>query len=156
MLATYSRLVRWVGSDDVLNESLLRLSQALAAVPVTNTRGLLALAAQHIRWAILDLIRQYFGPQGEGDNLVSPAGPGPGGAPEPAGPVQDDPAQLAAWAELHRRISGLPAELLEVFDLHHYHQMTHAEVAALLGISERTARRRWVEAKAALAELLLP
>ena len=66
----------------------------------------------------------------------------------------DDPAVLVEWAELHDHVAQLPDEEREVMDLHWYHDLSQKEVAALLGVSERTVKRRWVAAKARLAARL--
>jgi RNA polymerase sigma factor (sigma-70 family) len=59
---------------------------------------------------------------------------------------------LAAWAEFHARVEGLPAEERDAFDLLWYHQLTHAEAAELLGVSESTVRRRWTAARLRLRD----
>ncbi len=39
----------------------------------------------------------------------------------------------------------LPEEVGEVFDLIFYQGLSHAEAAALLGVSTKTVQRRWQE-----------
>jgi RNA polymerase sigma-70 factor (ECF subfamily) len=64
------------------------------------------------------------------------------------------PDRLAAWAEFHRRAEGLPPEEREVFDLLWYQGLSQAEAAAVLGVSDRTAKRRWQAARLRLHEAL--
>ena len=61
---------------------------------------------------------------------------------EPCG-ADEDPANLAAWAEFHAQVEHLPEEQREVFDLLWYQELSQAEAATLLGVSERTVKRRW-------------
>jgi len=49
-------------------------------------------------------------------------------------------------------VERLPDEEREAFDLLFYGGMEQHEAAALLGISERTLRRRWQSSKLMLAE----
>jgi DNA-directed RNA polymerase specialized sigma24 family protein len=53
--------------------------------------------------------------------------------------------------EFHRIVEGLPGE---VFELLWYHGLTQKEAAELLGVSEWTLKRRWQEARIALAQAL--
>jgi DNA-directed RNA polymerase specialized sigma24 family protein len=48
----------------------------------------------------------------------------------------------------------LPTEEREVFDLLWYQELSHGEAAAVLGISERILRRRWLAARQRLHQLL--
>jgi RNA polymerase sigma-70 factor (ECF subfamily) len=65
-----------------------------------------------------------------------------------------EPSHLAAWAEFHEQIQGLPHEERQVFDLLWYQEMTQPEAAALLGMSERTLKRRWQSARLRLHDKL--
>ena len=51
-------------------------------------------------------------------------------------------------------IEGLPEDEREVFDLVGIQGLTHAEAAAVVGVSERTVQRRLHRARALLAEQL--
>jgi RNA polymerase sigma-70 factor (ECF subfamily) len=139
---------RWAESDDVLQNALLRLHRSLEMVPLDSPLRFLGLAALEIRREIIDLERHYFGPQGVGANHATPDATRPDIALAEAAraPSGDDPAALLAWQEVHEQIAALPDKEREVFDLHWYLGMTQPEVAALLGVSSRTVRRRWQEA----------
>ena len=116
-----------------------------------STREFLGLAARIIRRELLDLARHYYGPLGLGANDAIPAAGVPGRAEEYAPGGEDDPAELAAFTELHLRIAALPADEGEVFDLTWYHGLTQKEVAAQIGVSVKTVRLRWVAARLRLA-----
>jgi RNA polymerase sigma-70 factor (ECF subfamily) len=51
-------------------------------------------------------------------------------------------------------IEGLPEDEREAFDLVGIQGLTHAEAAAVVGVSERTMQRRLHQARALLAERL--
>jgi RNA polymerase sigma factor (sigma-70 family) len=51
-------------------------------------------------------------------------------------------------------VERLPEEYREVFGLIWYNGLTHEEVAEVLGVSVRIVKRRWQEARIALARAL--
>ena len=65
-----------------------------------------------------------------------------------------DPVRLAEWTRFHDAAGSLPDEQREVFDLLYYQGMTQDEAAALLGVSDRTVKRRWLSARLALHDAL--
>ncbi|MCI0683038.1 MAG: sigma-70 family RNA polymerase sigma factor [Gemmataceae bacterium] len=158
MLADFPDLRRWEGSDDVLQEALLRLCRALDEVAPASARDFFRLAAHHIRWELLDLARHYFGPHG----------PAAGRRPDDAGvgqalaaaaaPSSCEPERLEMWTAFHEQVAALPDEERAIVDLLWYQGLTQAEAAAVLEISERTLKRRWQAARlrlhAALHETL--
>ena len=76
--------------------------------------------------------------------------------PDPAGSRRSfyDPGRLAEWTGFHAQVEALPEEEREVFDLLFYQGVPQAEAAAVLGVSERTIKRRWQAARLALHEAL--
>jgi RNA polymerase sigma factor (sigma-70 family) len=61
---------------------------------------------------------------------------------------------VAEWTEFHVQVEALPGEEKEVFDLLWYQGLPQAEVAALLGITERVVRYRWRAARLELHKRL--
>jgi RNA polymerase sigma-70 factor (ECF subfamily) len=57
-------------------------------------------------------------------------------------------------AELRLHVSGLPARQREVVDLRVNHELSHADIAALLGISEEASRANYYQALRRLKEAL--
>jgi RNA polymerase sigma-70 factor (ECF subfamily) len=157
MLKGFGRLKRWEQTDDVVQNALLRLYRSLADVRPASAVEFYRLAALNIRRELLDLAKHYYGPRGLGANYASTdkgpdqsqAGPA---ADRPA--ADDDPGQLEAWAALHEQVERLPAEEKEVFDLLWYQELSQAEAAALLKVSERTVKRRWASARLRLHQSL--
>jgi RNA polymerase sigma factor (sigma-70 family) len=155
MLKGYPRVRRWEETGDVLQNATLRLGRALDEVAPATTADFFRLAALQIRRELIDLARHYYGPQGEGANhATAGASPRPAGddtepAYEPAAKT-DDPSRLASWAEFHRQVEVLPTEEREAFDLLWYQGLSQAEASELLGVSERTVKRRWQAARSSL------
>jgi RNA polymerase sigma factor (sigma-70 family) len=156
MLSRYPGVRRWEESDDVLQNVLLRLHRALEKVPLDATRDFLAIAAVNIRRELIDLFRHYYGPEGIGANHATPDTNLADVPPAEAAcdPRPNDPAACAVWRELHEQVNALPEEEREVVDLLWYYGMSPKEVAAFLGVSARTVRRRWQTARLHLAEVL--
>jgi RNA polymerase sigma-70 factor (ECF subfamily) len=158
MLKDYSRLKRWEQTDDVFQNAVMRLYRSLQEVRPASAAEFYRLAALSIRRELLDLVKHYYGPRGQGAHHASVAAPpadesGRDALAEQPQP-SDDPSDLAAWAEFHRRVEGLPDEERAVVDLLWYQGLSQAEAAALLGVSERTVKRRWASARLRLHELL--
>jgi RNA polymerase sigma-70 factor (ECF subfamily) len=157
MLKSFGRLKRWEQTDDVVQNALLRLYRSLADVQPASAVEFYRLAALNIRRELLDLAKHYYGPRGLGANYASvDKGPDQSQA-EPAADqpaAGDDPGQLEAWAALHEQVERLPAEEKEVFDLLWYQELSQAEAAALLKVSERTVKRRWASARLRLHQSL--
>jgi RNA polymerase sigma-70 factor (ECF subfamily) len=158
MLTNYPKVARWEQTDDVLQQALIRLDRALQKVTPPTAREFFYLAAAVIRRELIALARHYYGPHGMGRHHISWDGRGGDGAtPRPVVDQADqthDPAPLAAWSEFHGAIENLPREQREVFDLLYYQGLTQAEAATILGVSERTVKRRWSEARQALYDAL--
>lgn len=140
---------RWVDTDDVLQNALLRLLQALRIVRPDSMRAFYGLAAEEIRRELLDLARRFYGPWGVGANYAgheevrrNPA------ALDPPAPEEQD--ELERWCAFHEEVAGLPAEEREVVGLIFYHGWKQAEVARLFQIHVRTVQRRWSSALATL------
>jgi hypothetical protein len=55
-----------------------------------------------------------------------------------------EPSNLAEWTEFHERVEALPEAEREVVGLLWYEGVSQEEAAALLGVSLRTVKRRWL------------
>jgi RNA polymerase sigma-70 factor (ECF subfamily) len=141
---------RWEETADVVQNTLLRVHRALDRQVPATAREFLGFAAMLIRRELITLLRHHHGPEGHGAHHDSCGGaPGSGAHPADAAPAPD---RLELWARFHECIDGLPDEEREVFALVWYHDLEQQEVARLLGISESTVKRRWRQARLALAE----
>ena len=147
----YGRVGRWADTGDVVQSAALRLWRALAEVSPESPLHFHRLAARYVRLELIDLARQFFGPQGLGANHHSEAGGEANPAPDPAAA---DPARAVEWADLHALVEALPEDEAAVTDLMFYQGLTQDEAADLLGVDVRTVQRRWQRARRALGERL--
>jgi RNA polymerase sigma-70 factor (ECF subfamily) len=142
MLHGFPGVHRWADTDDVLQNSLLRLLRSLEQVRPASTRAFFGLAAEHIRRELLDLARHYYGPEGSGAHHTSHLLPGDGTASEPVAPAVA-PEDLERWCAFHQAVERLPAVERETVGLVYYHGWTQEQIAELFQVSVRTVRRRW-------------
>jgi RNA polymerase sigma factor (sigma-70 family) len=151
MLKGFGRVKRWEETDDVFQNALLRLWTALRQVQPRSAQAFFGLAALQIRRELIDLARQYYGPEGAGAHHATLGKEGSAASTPRAECEQQDttyePSRLAIWSEFHRQVDVLPAEEREVFDLVWYQGLSQPRAAALLGVSEATLKRRWWSAR---------
>jgi RNA polymerase sigma-70 factor (ECF subfamily) len=157
MLRRYPGVRRWEETDDVFVEAVSRLDRALGSVSPESPRHFYNLAAMQIRRVLIDMARRYCGPRGLGSHHDTAAGSADADTPpkyERADP-SGEPSSLAEWTEFHEQVEALPDEQQEVFNLVWYGEMTHDEVAEILGVTARTVRRRWQDARYGLQKARL-
>jgi RNA polymerase sigma-70 factor (ECF subfamily) len=131
---------------DIVQEAVSSLLKALRQEQPGTTKEFYDLAAQHIRWRLLDLARHY--------RLVGPVLPLdalPGGSEAVPDAADRD---LDRWSALHEAVEQLPDVLRQVFDLRFYHGRKWQDVAEEIHLSVPAARLRWLEAQAHLVERL--
>jgi RNA polymerase sigma factor (sigma-70 family) len=157
MLRDFANLRPLTDTGDVLNGALLRLVETLRKIdpPPPSARDFFFLAACHVRRELLDLAR-YYGTLKRGGERPLSLGPADsdGRGIDPADPVSEAPDALESWTRFHEAVEQLPAEERELVGLRFYHGCTPAQVAELLGLEERTYRRRWRAACVALSQLV--
>ena len=160
LLGSYPRVRRWEQTEDVYQQAAIRLQQALSSVQIVDVRHFFRLLALQIRRELIDMSRRHTGPQGFAANhqTHSPSAQAEGGEAIAwaEGVDDDDPQDSVEWSEFHQRVSELPEALRAMFDLIFYHDMSQAEVAELMGVSDRTVRRRWRDARLEIGEFLPP
>jgi RNA polymerase sigma-70 factor (ECF subfamily) len=152
MLRGFPGVHRWEQTDDVLQNAAVRLCRALREVRPPTAADFFRLAAAEVRRELLDLARRHAGAHGLGAHHESRAAPTHDAGDAPAAEFQpvdttNDPDRLAAWTEFHRAAEALPPEAREIFDLLYYQGISQLEAAAILGVSERTVKRRWQSAR---------
>ncbi len=153
MFHGYPNLRRWEQTDDVFQNSMLRLHRALAEVRVESVRHFFNLAAVQVRRELLDLAKHHFGATGLGaqHHTDGQAADDEGGSLHNRA---EEPENLSGWSEFHAHVECLPEDEAEVVNLLYYEGLTQEEAARVLGISARTLKRRWQSAKLRLHEVL--
>jgi RNA polymerase sigma factor (sigma-70 family) len=136
--------------DSIVDETWLRLLQALEKSEPPTVADFFRLAAHKIRQVLLDLaarerrrLGQEVAPEGETSSSDSEPG-------EPAD-RSHDPARLALWTELHGLVATLPEQERAVFEMHYYLGLPQAEVARVLELHPRKVSYLWVAATEKLA-----
>ena len=149
MLHSYPRVHRWEETDDVFVEAVNRFHLALESVQPESPKHFYNLAATQIRRVLIDMSRHYYGPEGLGSHHDTAARNSEGDTPpkHEQADVSGEPANLMEWTEFHKLVETLPEEEREVFNLIWYEQMPHEQAAEVLGVTTRTIRRRWQEAR---------
>jgi len=140
MLQAFPNVRGLADTDDVLQNSLMRLLRTLQRLKPGTTRDFFNLAAVHIRRELLDLARS------QRRKVTIPldlAWSDPSRASEPAIP---DPIDADRWVLFHQAVDLLPIEEREVVGLVFYHDWTQRRIAELFQVDERTIRRWWASA----------
>jgi RNA polymerase sigma-70 factor (ECF subfamily) len=108
-------------------------------------RRFFALANQHMRWQLNDLARRL-------DDQPAAVALAESGVAGP--PSSSDSCLTPDGRRILGAIEGLPEDEREVFDLVGIQGLTHAEAAAVVGVSVKTVQRRLNRARLLLAEQL--
>ena len=154
MLRGYPVVRRWSETGDVLQAAMIRLSKALDKVHLESVAHFHKLATVQIRRELIDLARHYGGPEGLAANHDTDAhDPEHGVLARKASP-EGEPSSPAEWKEVHGAVDRLPEDEREVIDLTVYQGLGQKEVAELLGVDERTIRRRVHAARCHLHKML--
>ncbi len=153
MLRCHPGLSRWEQTDDVFQNAMVRLHRALDTAHLVDVRHFINLATLQIRRELIDLGRKHFGPRGMGRNHHTDHHP----ADDPGGTLAEasvEPVDLEEWTAFHEAVATLPDAEREVVDLLFYDGVSHDTAADMLGLSVRTVRRRWQEARVRLHKRL--
>ena len=145
---SYPRLTRPpanLEADELLGDVVAGLLTALRKTRPPTVRRFFALANQHMRWQLNDLAGRLdkqpdVGALAESGIAALPASIDSGLSPD-ARRILDV-------------IERLPEDEREVFELVGIQGLTHAEAAAVVGVSQKTVQRRLHEARLLLAERL--
>jgi RNA polymerase sigma factor (sigma-70 family) len=153
MFYRFPAIRRWEQTDDIFQNSMIRLHRALQCCKVESPRHFINLAAVQIRRELIDLVRKYkaesnFAANHHSDSLIVQN-------------ICDISKQAEAlvdlekWSEFHLLVESLPEEEKDVVDLLWYQELTQEDAAKLLDISVRTVKRRWQSARIKLFETLV-
>jgi RNA polymerase sigma factor (sigma-70 family) len=135
-------------TDDLLQNSLVRLWKYLTSHQPETPIDYFRIAACLIRRELIDLSRHYWGHRtgsASGDTNDSSLGDSVSAAHRPTTSSGDtyDPQTLCQWTEFHEYVEKLSDEDRSLFDMLWYQGLTMAETSELLSIPLRTLGRRW-------------
>jgi RNA polymerase sigma-70 factor (ECF subfamily) len=131
-------------TNDLLGGVVAGLLTALQKVRPQTVRQFFALACQHMRWQLNDLARRLD--EQPASTELPEAGV--------AAPLSSNSCLSPRGRRVLGAIEGIPEVEREVFDLVHIQGLTQAEVAGVVGVSEKTVQRRLNRARLLLAERL--
>jgi len=139
--------------DSVLNETWMRLYQALVKAKPPTPADFFRFAAHKVRQVLLDVAERDRRIGRREVMLAPPDSSDISWNFDPADSSNEsyDPAALEQWAEFHRRVELLPDEPREVFKLHWYLGLTQADIATALGKEPKQVSRLWLRATSELA-----
>jgi RNA polymerase sigma factor (sigma-70 family) len=145
---SYPRLTRPpanLETDELLGGVVAGLLTALRTTRPPTVRRFFALANQHMRWQLNDLARRLD------ERPVAAELTETGIAAPPFSTASGISPDGRRMLEV---IDSLPEDEREVFELAGIQGLTHAEVAMVVGVSEKTVQRRLNRARLLLAERL--
>jgi RNA polymerase sigma factor (sigma-70 family) len=151
-LKKYPGVRRWEETGDVLQNTLLRISNTLKnkKYEFAKLREFFGFASMLIRRELITLLKHHYGPQGHAAHHDSRGGE-LDSSMYPANPTSVS-EQMEKQTRLHECIEKLPEQEQEVLSLWYYHALQQKEIAQLLDISVETVKRRFRKAKIQLAE----
>ena len=157
MLRRNPRLARWEQTDDVMQNAMVRLHRALHAIHPESPEQFYRLAATQMRRELIDMARHHYGPEGAARKHhtegIAAQRTG-GGFVENQSAKSSEPVDIEAWSRFHEAVERLSESERDVVNLVWYKGMTQKEAAAILGVTDRTIKNRWRNAKLSLQEML--
>jgi len=143
MLRGFPSVGRWEETDDVLQNSLLRLIRSLEQIKPTSVREFYGLASLQIRRELLDLGRSH---RTRPEYLLEEPHTAHDRYRRLDRAEATDVSDLERWTAFHEAVEMLVGEEREVISLVFYHGKTQNEVAEIFRVHERTVRRWWQSA----------
>jgi RNA polymerase sigma-70 factor (ECF subfamily) len=150
MLHSFPGVDRWEQTGDILQNALQRLLRTLKGVEPDSVAGFYRLAAQAVRRELLDMARHYSGSTNAAANHESLTD----SAAMNGFTSRDEDNNLERSTAFHEAVGQLPEADREIVELGYYEGLEKYEIAGLLGVSEKTIRRRWDRIARRLADEL--
>jgi RNA polymerase sigma factor (TIGR02999 family) len=133
----------------LVHESYLRLSRGAGAAFPDRTR-FLVYAGKAMRSIIVDIVRErQTDRRGNGAAHLTLTGGGAHELPQPGGEMH-----ILQVNEALEQLAEVDPRMAQVVEMKYFAGLTEAEIAQALGITDRTVRRDWEQARLFLAEVL--
>lgn len=155
MLSGFKGVKGFYDTGDVAQEAAIALDRSLQAIHPENPRRFLGLVALHVKRTLIDLYRKCQGRESyEANRATNVFYDAKGHLLEHVNqlPAPGEDADQSAWERLHEAVGELDADAQELFNLRWILGLTHAQIAAQLGVSEKTVIRSWTNVKNKLRE----
>jgi len=131
----------------LVHEAYLRFQQA-DRITLNDREHFLAYAASTLRSVVVDFVRKRHAERRGGDavhvtldtNLAESVG------------ASDD--EILAVHEALQELARVDSRLVQVVEMRYFAGLTETEIAAILGVTDRTVRRDWEKARVLLAGML--
>lgn len=150
MLRRFPSVNTFNQTGDVVNEASVKLLQSLDAIHPENPRRFLGLVGLELRRVLIDLYRHCKGPESyEANRATNVFRGGDGELHHHVDGVADagDESDLDEFERLHKAAEQLDEVDQELFHMRWFLNMTHAQIAAQRGCSEKTVKRDWSRVK---------
>ena len=153
-------VVLYEQTGDVMGQVWPKLLRELSSKEFKDSAHFFSFSARLIRNHLIDTLRKYYGKNGRGAREVAVASERDQTSSNDLRSVilegrdTNTPDRDAMRAEVHSIIARLPDRHQEMFNLRFYHGLKELECADALNVDVRTIRRRWREARLALAREL--
>lgn len=135
----------------LVNETFMKWGERAAGQSFASKGHFYAYAAQVMRSVIVDLVRERAAQRRGGG--WQPVTLDTQLRNELPAPMDDEALQVD---EALKSLQQVEPRLAQVVEMRYYAGMTEAEVADVMGVSERTVRRDWDKARALLRSMLVP
>jgi len=137
-----------LGTTALVNESYLKLADRMGQLEFPSRNHFFAYASKVMRSIIVDLVRERGTDRRGGDlhRVTLDTALGERLADDTEEPLQVD--------EALRGLEQVEPRLARVVEMIYFAGMTQADVAEVLGLTERTVRRDWDKARAILKTML--
>lgn len=138
-----------VQTTELVHEAFLRLHGAPTVRDLHSEQQFLAYASRTMRHVLVDLVRERQAQRRGGGSEHTALNTA---HQQVAGP--DDEDELLSLDIALDALQRREPRLAQVVELRYFGGLEHAEIAALLGVTERTAQRDWAKARLLLRELM--
>lgn len=141
-----ANLKQGFATESLLHESYLRLAN-LKTLAIPDRRHFFAYASKVMRSVILDCVREANAERRGGGQAALTLN-------TEIAEICASGGDVEAIDDALKDLQRVSPELAALVEMRFFGGMTEAEIAEVLGVSERTVRREWEKARAALLVLL--
>jgi RNA polymerase sigma factor (sigma-70 family) len=148
MLRRFPGVQRWDQTDDVCQDVVTDLWEALDSLSLDTPSAVLKIAHTMVKRKLIDRARKYAGPLSDAANHATDMSmDGVRGGMLHQHAVDRSREGLERWTAFQNAIEALPPDEREVFHLVWFLGATQSQIAEVMGISTRSVKRLWQRAR---------